>query len=64
MSCVSTEPGVKMLNREDGRAMLNERTQREIGMTLEDFEAAYDAGMLDMDDSKVIRLVMLLPFAR
>ena len=44
--------------------MLDERTRRELGMTIEEFEAAYDAGKLDLSRSDVIGLVMLLPFAR
>jgi hypothetical protein len=69
MSGHSHEPdtadgGVVELTREEGRAMLGERTRRELGMTLEQFEAAYDAGTLDMARSDVIGLVMLMPFAR
>ena len=60
----TTEPGIVELTREQGRAMLGERTRRELGMSLEEFEASYDAGTLDMDDAKVSGLVMLLPFAR
>ncbi|MGH3182247.1 MAG: hypothetical protein ACRDOE_10145 [Streptosporangiaceae bacterium] len=56
--------GVVELTREEGRKMLGERTRRELGMTLEEFEAAYDAGTLDMDNDEVIGLAMLLPFAR
>jgi hypothetical protein len=33
-------------------------------MSLEEFEAAYDAGGLDLDSRAVRHLVMLLPFAR
>jgi len=61
---VTSEPGVVELTRDEGRRMLDERTRREIGMSLEEFEAAYDAGTLDMDRDDVIGLVMLLPFAR
>jgi hypothetical protein len=64
MTPITSEPGVVELTREEGRAMLGERTQRVLGMTLEEFEAAYDAGKLDMDSPEVEQLVMLLPFAR
>jgi hypothetical protein len=64
MSPITAEGGVVELTREEGRAMLGGRTQRELGMTLEQFEAAYDACKLDMSRSEVIGLVMLLPFAR
>ena len=64
MSPITADGGVVELTREEGRAMLDERTRRELGMTLEEFEAAHRAGTLDMSDSDVIGLVMLLPFAR
>ena len=64
MNAITSEPGVLQLTREEGRKMLNERTRRELGMTIEQFEAAYDAGTLDMEQEAVIGLVMLLPFAR
>lgn len=44
--------------------MLDERTRRMLGVSLEQFEAAYDAGILDMDRPEVEHLIMLLPFAR
>jgi hypothetical protein len=53
-----------VLDREQGRAMLDERTRRMLGMSLEEFEAAHDAGQLDEGDGITARLVMLLPFAR
>jgi len=43
--------------------MLDERTRRLLGMSLEEFEAVYDAGTLP-DTPEVEHLVMLLPFAR
>lgn len=64
MNAITSEPGVVELSREEGRKMLGERTSRMLGMTLEEFEAAYDAGTLDMDRPEVEHLVMLLPFAR
>jgi hypothetical protein len=64
LSPITAEPGVVELTRDEGRHMLDERTRRELGMTLNEFEAAYDAGTLDMNRSDVIGLVMLLPFAR
>jgi len=57
-------PGVFVLSRDEGRKMLDERTRRVLGMSLEEFEAAYDAGTLDLDRSDVIGLTLLLPFAR
>jgi hypothetical protein len=64
MDADAAEPDVVELTREQGRVMLDKRVREELGMTLEQFEDAYDAGTLDMDSDAVIGLVMLLPFAR
>lgn len=64
VGAITPDPGVVELTRTEGRALLEERTQAELGMPLDDFEAAYDAGTLDMSRDEVIGLVMLLPFAR
>ena len=63
MSPITAEPGVVELTREEGREMLDGRTRRMLGMSLEEFEAHYEAGTLP-DRSEVLHLVMLLPFAR
>jgi hypothetical protein len=63
MSPVTADGGVVELTREEGRAMLDERTKRLLGLPLEDFEALYEAGTLP-DTPEVEHLVMLLPFAR
>jgi hypothetical protein len=64
VNAITSEPGVFELTREEGRAMLDERTRRMLGMSLEQFEAAHAARTLDMDNPDVLHLVMLLPFAR
>jgi hypothetical protein len=64
VNAITTEPGVVELTRDEGRAMLDERVRRVLDMTLGDFEAAYEAGTLDLSRSDVIGLVLLLPFAR
>lgn len=64
MSPITAEPGVIELTPEEGRKMLDERTRRELGMSLKEFVLAYDAGELDMSRPEVEHLVMLLPFAR
>jgi hypothetical protein len=64
MSPISAEPGVVELPLEEDRKMLGERTHRELGMTLAEFEAAHDAGSLDLSQPQVEHLIMLLPFAR
>jgi Lon protease-like protein len=63
MSPVTADGGVVELTREEGREMLGQRTQRMLGMSLEEFEAAYEADTLP-DRSEVLHLIMLLPFAR
>jgi hypothetical protein len=47
-----------------GRLSFVKKTRRLLDMSVEEFEAAYEAGTLDLDRSDVIGLVMLLPFAR
>lgn len=64
MNAITSEPGVVELTREEGRRMLDERTRRMLGMTLEEFEAAYDAGTLDLERPEVEHLITLLPFAQ
>jgi hypothetical protein len=63
MSPLTADGAVVELTREEGRAMLDERTRRLLGMTLGEFEALYDAGTLP-DTPEVEHLLMLLPFAR
>ena len=46
MSPITADGGVVELTREEGRAMLDERTRRLLGMTLEEFEAINEAGTL------------------
>jgi hypothetical protein len=40
MSPITADGGVVELTLEEGRKMLDERTRKELGMTLEQFEAA------------------------
>jgi hypothetical protein len=63
MSPITADGSVVELSREEGREMLDERTRRLLGMTLEEFEALYEAGTLP-DTPEVEHLLMLLPFAR
>ncbi len=63
MNPTTAEPAAAVLNREQGRRMLGERTRRQLGMSLEEFERAYDTGKLP-DTPQVEHLAMLLPFAR
>lgn len=64
MSPITTEDGVVELTREEGREFLGRKVRETLGISLEEFEAAYDAGNLDLERPEVEHLVMLLPFAR
>jgi len=64
MSPVTADGGVVELTRAEGREFLGRKTREALGLTLEEFEAAYDAGRLDLERPEVEHLVMLLPFAR
>ena len=57
-------PGVVELTLEEGRAMLDERCRAELGISVDEFLAAYDRGEIDHCDSPGGDLIMLIPFAR
>jgi hypothetical protein len=58
------EPQPHELTAEEARAVFDERAQRLVGMGGEEFRRRWEAGELDPDDDRVLRLVMLLPLAR
>ena len=58
------EPRPHALTREEARAVFNERAQRLLGLDGEEFRRRWEAGELDPDDDRVLRLVMLLPLGR
>lgn len=64
MSTRTGVPRVAELDRDQGRALVDSEARQLLGMSLEEFEAAYDAGELDPGDPDVIKVWMLLPFAR
>lgn len=64
MTPITAEPGVKELTREEGRAMVDQRTHSLLGMSLDRFQDCYAEGKLDPDDPKVQRILIMLPFAR
>ncbi|MGH3341952.1 MAG: hypothetical protein ACRDPK_03535 [Carbonactinosporaceae bacterium] len=64
MHAITAEPGVYELTRDEGREFLEEKTLRELGMTLAEFEESYRTGRLDFDRPETMELVLLLPFAR
>lgn len=44
--------------------MFDERAQRLLGMSGEEFRRRWEAGELDPNDDNVLRLAMLLPLGR
>jgi hypothetical protein len=64
MTPLAGTAGVLELDRAEGREMVRREVEDKLGITLEDFERAYDAGELDYDQPDVLRISMLLPFAR
>jgi hypothetical protein len=61
---ITAEPGVRELTSEEGRAMVDQRAHSLLGMSLDSFKDCYARGKLDLDDPRVQRILILLPFAR
>lgn len=58
-------PGVRVLTPEQGRELFDRQARRRLGMSGEEFIRAWDAGEFgERDDSDLMGLVMMLPFAR
>jgi hypothetical protein len=56
---------VRVLSREEGKLLLDEQARRYLQMSGEEFIRRWDAGEFDGPErSEVVRLAMLLPFAR
>jgi hypothetical protein len=64
MTPLAGTAGVLELTREEGRDMVRREVETKLHTTLEEFEQAYDAGTLDYSQPDVLRISMLLPFAR
>ncbi len=64
MGASAAEADVIELTQEEGRELVDSEARRLLGMSLEEFEAAYDAGKLDIEEPGVLTVWMLLPFAR
>jgi len=54
------DPEPKELTEDEFRALLEERVQRTLGMSLSDFKAALREGKLDPDSSRVAGLAILV----
>ncbi len=58
-------PGVRVLTPEQGRELFDRQARLRLGMSGDEFIRAWDAGEFgDRDDSDLMGLVMMLPFAR
>ena len=57
---------VEELDKVEGYKMLDEQTQKTLGMSAADFIAEYEAGRLTdgVEDTRVTHLAMLIPFAK
>jgi hypothetical protein len=61
----SSQPIVEYLTREEGWALLEERAQRYLHMSAREFSDSWCSGTIeDPDRPEVMRVAMLLPFAR
>lgn len=58
------ESSARELTAEEARAAFDDRARRVLGMSGEEFTRRWEAGELDADDDRVLRLVMLLPLGR
>jgi hypothetical protein len=64
VSAAVETPRPHELTPEEARAVFEERAQRLLGITGEEFRRRWEAGELDPGDDRVLRLVMLLPLGR
>jgi hypothetical protein len=60
----AAQPEVVQLDREQGRALVDRRSRHTLGMGVDEFLTAYDAGLLDLHRREVQDLALLIPFAR
>jgi hypothetical protein len=56
-----SEPTPRVVSAEEGRAIIDQRAKRFLGMSGEEFRRRYEAGDLDPNDENVLRIGMLLP---
>lgn len=60
------EVAINEVSAEEGHTILDRAARRYLGMSAEEFIAAWNAGKFDDDPDRpeVMRVAMLLPFAR
>lgn len=68
LQATEAEPEVVELDRNEGRRFFDQMTRQALDMSGEEFVARYDRGEFasreQEEDSRVLRLIMLLPFWR
>jgi hypothetical protein len=57
-------PEVMLLDRDQGRELLDRRSRRMLGIGGDEFLSAYDAGTLDLNRREVQAVAILIPFVR
>ena len=55
--------GIEYIDEIEGRAILEDRVQRDFGVSLDDWLIRYRSGRYDSCDRHVASLSMMLPFA-
>lgn len=63
---MSAEADVRTVTRAEGRALLEQAAQRNLGMSADEFVSLWDSGALRGDKAtrRVMRVAMLLPLGR
>jgi hypothetical protein len=61
---IAPGPEPRVLSREQGQELLDQRARQFLGMSGEEFRRRYEAGELDPDNDNVLRVALLLPFGR
>ena len=61
LSDAPSEPTPRVVTAEEGRAIIDERAKRFLGISGEEFRRRYAAGELDPNDDRVLRIALLLP---
>jgi len=55
---------IKHITKRDGEQLLDRQARKYLNMSGVEFKRQYHAGMLDAEDSRVIRVSFLLPLAK
>lgn len=64
MSRANGAPTSTRLSRNEARNLFDARAQKFLGISGKEFQRRWEAGDLDPEDDRVVRVAMLLPFGR